>query len=123
MFSWGAGECGQLGTGRCTRRELPELVSFDSGNDGNGVSRGVIDIACGSAHCLAVVHEDCDDRDSDGETRAGVIYSWGLNSCGQLGNGQSKALHYPQRIAEFRGSVHDDGEIDYSRYRFENGKC
>jgi alpha-tubulin suppressor-like RCC1 family protein len=39
---------------------------------------GAISVACGEAHCLCVVD-------------SGELYSWGQNSCGQLGSGPSKA--------------------------------
>ena len=80
MFSWGAGECGQLGTGRCTNRETPEIVSFQIKDDGEACNSNydvhrinkvennksdvcINDIACGNGHVLAV-------------SSSGNIYSW-----------------------------------------------
>lgn len=80
MFSWGAGECGQLGNGRCTMRDLPQEVVF-SNPDTN-----IQNIACGDGHCLAI---DSDNR----------LYSWGLNQRGQLGLSDFQARHSPQLVS------------------------
>ncbi len=76
MFSWGAGECGQLGTGRCSRQEVPAKVPLSD----NGLC--VIDVACGAGHSLAI-------------TADGVLFRWGLNKCGQLGLGDTSTRHSP----------------------------
>lgn len=39
---------------------------------------GAIAVACGEAHCVCILE-------------GGKLYSWGQNSCGQLGSGPSKA--------------------------------
>jgi alpha-tubulin suppressor-like RCC1 family protein len=39
---------------------------------------GAISVACGEAHCICILE-------------SGELYSWGQNSCGQLGSGASKA--------------------------------
>jgi hypothetical protein len=77
LFSWGAGECGQLGTGRCTHREVPIAVSTSA-------IQSVIfsDVACGAGHVLAV-------------SREGAVYSWGLNKSGQLGLGDTTTRFEP----------------------------
>lgn len=75
LFSWGAGECGQLGTGRCTLRELPARVPTPPDSI-------IIDAACGSAHTLAL-------------SSSGQIFSWGMNKRGQLGLGDTATRHQP----------------------------
>lgn len=102
LWSWGAGECGQLGTGRCTRREAPTIISFPytesedkfndkndpnttsiTGTDGNRNSTiRIIDIACGASHVIAIA-DDCS------------VYGWGMNIRGQLGLGDSDTRHSP----------------------------
>ena len=70
-FTWGAGECGQLGTGRCTNREIPTEVSL-----GDDKKFKVLDVACGSGHVVAILED-------------GSLCGWGLNKSGQLGLGDT----------------------------------
>eukprot|EP01035_Chromulina_nebulosa_P021231 gene21231-27507_t len=77
IYSWGAGECGQLGTGRCTYKEVPSLVCLDDNKDTIAV-----DIACGFGHALAM-------------TSDGRVYGWGLNKHGQLGLGDTDTRYKP----------------------------
>lgn len=102
VWTWGAGECGQLGAGRCTRRELPERViisstskkqtttppSSSSGKKKKSTIIPMDEIACGVCH---VIVKACD----------GSVYSWGLNTRGQLGLGDTTTRHQPQLIPEF----------------------
>lgn len=83
MFSWGAGECGQLGTGRCTKKDLPTDVVFPSS------STIITDLACGNSHCLAL-------------TSTGDVYGWGLNQRGQLGLNDFKARHQPEALSSLQ---------------------
>jgi hypothetical protein len=71
LWSWGAGESGQLGNGRCTFRDRPELcVSSEI------TTEPFKEVACGRAHVLALTEE-------------GNLYVWGLNAKGQLGLGDT----------------------------------
>lgn len=124
VYTWGAGECGQLGTGRCTNRPLPALVDMTAiggaagatagatagagaagaagttkvtpgGGSGGGVGAGakgwtVTDIACGSAHVLAL-------------TSLGSVLAWGLNKRGQLGVGDTNTRHAAAVVAGVDG--------------------
>ena len=104
IWSWGAGECGQLGTGRCTLRELPakveltpipvENVSKPKKKTSHGGKKTeeparkevlVSDIACGEAHVLAL-------------SRKGALYAWGLNKHGQLGLTDTNTRFAPQEV-------------------------
>ena len=76
VYTWGAGECGQLGTGRCTNREIPAEVPF------GGVK--VIEVACGSGHVIALLER-------------GTVCGWGLNKSGQLGLGDTATKFAPER--------------------------
>ena len=77
LYSWGAGECGQLGTGKCTNREVPVVIT-DSTIDGVAFK----DVACGVGHVLVLSVD-------------GGMYSWGLNKSGQLGLGDTKTRWAP----------------------------
>jgi alpha-tubulin suppressor-like RCC1 family protein len=104
LFSWGAGECGQLGTGRCTKKPIPSEVVFDK-------SITISDIACGSGHSLALV------TSNDNST---TIYGWGLNKCGQLGLGDTKTRLEPSTVESLQllklqkiyASIHSSAAID-----------
>lgn len=99
LWSWGAGECGQLGSGRCTKREVPTKIliysTLESNSEGTQVVAEsgkntsslckIVDIACGDAHVLAV---GCD----------GNVYGWGMNKRGQLGLGDSETRHSPSLL-------------------------
>lgn len=93
VLTCGAGECGQLGTGKCTKKETFTQVNFAVDEDGSPVdekpetvvSPKIVDAACGWAHCIVV-----DDT--------GTMYSWGLNLHGQLGLGDEKKRFYPCMI-------------------------
>ena len=111
LWSWGAGECGQLGTGRCTFRDLPakcELtpLPLDSGGTGKGKKKPpkdipartevlAMDVACGSAHVVVL-------------SRKGAVYAWGLNKNGQLGLGDTNTRFSAQEVAVNTASF--DGE-------------
>ena len=85
LWSWGAGECGQLATGRCTKRELPQRVVFPS-------DATIVDVACGSAHVLAL-------------SKTSQLYTWGMNKRGQLGLDDTKTRHAPCEVNETCGAV------------------
>lgn len=81
VFSFGAGESGQLGNGRCTRRDLPTEIIFPDTNV------TILDIACGDGHALAI-----DSNHS--------MYTWGLNHRGQCGTGDITPRYSPTLISE-----------------------
>ncbi len=83
VFSWGAGECGQLGSGRCTKQEIPLKVSLSPKGTNDPI---IIDVDCGAGHCLAV-------------SSTGLLYRWGLNKSGQLGL-EDTATRYEPVTAE-----------------------
>ncbi|MDX2088353.1 MAG: hypothetical protein SFX73_10910, partial [Kofleriaceae bacterium] len=68
---WGANDLGQLGDGTRIPRSLPTPVLSA---DGMSVLDEVDSIAAGAGHTCAV--------------RAGVVWCWGRNDWGQLGNGE-----------------------------------
>jgi alpha-tubulin suppressor-like RCC1 family protein len=75
VFSWGLNNRGQLGHGNTNNKNTPTKVDFFDG-------KNILQISTGFQHCLALEGlvffiESIDN---------GNIYSWGDNSCGQLGN-------------------------------------
>lgn len=89
VFSWGEGQCGQLGVGRVTQARAPTLVLKASAS-GSPIAA----VACGWAHCLAA-------------SQAGELYSWGLDHNGQLGLGDgAKARATPTLV-----TAADDGSL------------
>ena len=76
VYAWGRNNYGQLGIGNKTDRDVPTLVS------GAWNGNKIISIAAGDNHSLAM-----DD--------AFNVYSWGLNSSGQLGLGHTTNINTP----------------------------
>ncbi|XP_071760841.1 putative E3 ubiquitin-protein ligase HERC4 [Centroberyx gerrardi] len=74
VFSWGTGRDGQLGFCLDTpsKWQRPSLVEIP-------LPIPVIQVACGNSHSLAL-------------TKGGSVFSWGLNSHGQLGLGKEVSL-------------------------------
>uniref|UniRef100_A0A8C7KKT8 RCC1-like domain-containing protein n=1 Tax=Oncorhynchus kisutch TaxID=8019 RepID=A0A8C7KKT8_ONCKI len=74
VYSWGAGGEGQLGIAPTTVSKVPRPVPIPS-----PLPITVIQVACGNSHSLAL-------------TKGGQVFSWGLNSHGQLGLGKGVPL-------------------------------
>ncbi|XP_069545538.1 probable E3 ubiquitin-protein ligase HERC6 [Brachyistius frenatus] len=86
VFSWGAGEDGQLGDslGLQSRSRRASRVPIP-------LSIPIVQVACGNSHSLAL-------------TEGGDVFSWGLNSHGQLGLGKEVSLQYePVLVASLTG--------------------
>lgn len=79
VYAWGYGEYGQLGNGSNT-------ISASTPVSVNQLSK-VAYITCGLQHCMAV-------------TESGVLYVWGRNRDGQIGNSKNTNCNTPQRIRE-----------------------
>lgn len=89
VYSWGYGEYGQLGDG-------DNAISHQSPISVRNVS-GVISIQSGLYHNFAV-------------TSIGILYAWGRNQYGQLGNGKNSNSNVPTRIM----SGINTGSISYN---------
>jgi alpha-tubulin suppressor-like RCC1 family protein len=80
VYTWGSNADGQLGLGATHGSKLESLVPRKFGLE------GVAAICCGGYHSMALAKD-------------GVIYAWGANHHGQLGNGFVAAkVTRPQRI-------------------------
>ncbi|XP_061183765.1 E3 ubiquitin-protein ligase HERC2-like isoform X1 [Saccostrea echinata] len=83
VFTWGKGDYHRLGHGSDDHVRRPRRVSALQ-------SKKVIDVACGSLHCVA-----CTDT--------GEVYSWGDNDEGQLGDGTTNAIQRPRQVVSLLG--------------------
>ena len=83
----GKGDYHRLGHGSDDHVRRPRRVSALQG-------KKVVDIACGSLHCVA-----CTDT--------GEVFSWGDNDEGQLGDGTTNAIQRPRLVAALQGTVQD----------------
>jgi alpha-tubulin suppressor-like RCC1 family protein len=79
VFAWGSNENGQLGVGGTANRTVPTQVSVPCG------AGGVSQVAAGHNNTLA--------RCADGR-----VFSWGLNSDGQLGDGTRTVRRTPVQV-------------------------
>jgi alpha-tubulin suppressor-like RCC1 family protein len=75
LFTWGAGEAGQLGTGHRERELFPVSVRTEA----------LKQVACGVFHTLLL-------------TEGGSVFAMGGNTFGQLGSGNKKSSSLPARV-------------------------
>lgn len=80
VFTWGGNQHGQLGVGTTAVGWKPVQVSFPRG-------ARIATIAVGADHVLAT-------------TTSGIVYAWGRNHRGQLGNGSTADRHVPVPVAK-----------------------
>lgn len=78
VMAWGHNSSGQLGDGSTTSRSTPVPVS--------GLGSGVIGIAAGGDHSLALKSD-------------GTVVAWGKNDNGELGDGGTTERHGPVLVA------------------------
>lgn len=95
-YSWGDNYCGQLGYGHMREENfIPKRILFPTCTDSTNVEEEhlIQDISCGAWHGMAL-------------TTKGLVFTWGGNLVGQLGNGrtsnnnidQCKPLVIPFRV-------------------------
>jgi alpha-tubulin suppressor-like RCC1 family protein len=80
LFAWGYGEYGQLGNGTQSSSSVPVLVS-----GGAMAGKTVVAMDAGTGHSVAL-------------TSDGGVFTWGINSSGQLGDGTFTSRLFPQAI-------------------------
>jgi len=88
VYSWGEGSNGELGTGNSIDSNVPIAVTVGGALAGKTVSA----IAAGNNHSLAL--------DSNG-----IVYVWGDNSLGQLGDGTTNDSNAPKVISRLAAKV------------------
>jgi len=88
LFTWGRGEDGKLGHGKCCRASTPRIVKGALQNLSAECGRylgAVVQAAAGSDHTGCV-------------TRDGGLYTWGRGSHGRLGHGDEEKALLPRRV-------------------------
>ncbi|XP_059157195.1 E3 ubiquitin-protein ligase HERC2-like isoform X2 [Physella acuta] len=83
VYTWGKGDYHRLGHGTDDHVRRPRRVTALQG-------KKVIDVACGSLHCVAC-------------TETGEVFTWGDNDEGQLGDGTTNAIQRPRLVAALQG--------------------
>ncbi|MCF7924822.1 MAG: hypothetical protein K9L64_06955, partial [Candidatus Izimaplasma sp.] len=76
LFTWGSNLYGQLGDGTIASKSTPTDIT---GQFGLASGENIIQVSLGKYHSLAITSE-------------GRIFTWGLNSIGQLGDGTSSTM-------------------------------
>lgn len=110
VWAWGRDDCGQLADGDQTGKRPGSLVQVHAGRDYplralpapvEGIT-GATFVACGGGHSLVVIDD-------------GSLTTWGLNDCGQLGDGvtvdRKREYRYPVKadvsgVREVAGAYH-----------------
>lgn len=82
VFAWGSNDNGQLGDGTTTDRTVPVAVL----TDGALAGKTVVAIAAGEDHSIAL-------------TSDGMVYAWGRNTYGQLGDGTTTQQTNPVAVS------------------------
>jgi alpha-tubulin suppressor-like RCC1 family protein len=89
VYVWGLGTSGQLGDGTATSKSLPVLVlTGDTINRSSPVQIGASSwtaVSAGAAHTLAIRADS-------------LLWAWGLNNVGQVGDGTATTRSQPQQI-------------------------
>uniref|UniRef100_A0A0B7BGT1 HECT-type E3 ubiquitin transferase n=2 Tax=Arion vulgaris TaxID=1028688 RepID=A0A0B7BGT1_9EUPU len=83
VYTWGKGDYHRLGHGTDDHVRRPRRVTALQG-------KKVIDVACGSLHCVAC-------------TETGEVFTWGDNDEGQLGDGTTNAIQRPRLVTALTG--------------------
>ena len=78
LYSWGHNGYSQLGNGTTSQGVSPTVVTALC-------NKKISQIACGSHHSLA-------------RTDEGEVFSWGYNSCGQIGSGTTNNQVTPRKV-------------------------
>ena len=95
VWAWGYNSYYQLGDGTYTTRYTPVQVK---GPGGTGTLGGVVAIAAGTYHSLALKSD-------------GSVWAWGYNSSGQLGNGTTNYSFTPVQVSGPGGTGTLDGVV------------
>lgn len=89
VYGWGHNNDGQIGNAPSGMATSPVAIE---GTSGSGPLTGIWAIAAGQDHSVAL-----QGQNRNGVT-PGTVYTWGLGSSGQLGNGPVGSTNVPQVI-------------------------
>ncbi len=104
LYTWGQNNYGQLGDG--TNFEIIDPTPIDVDGDGNFGNEEIIDIEKGVFFSAALL------KDIDGNK---ILYTWGQNNYGQLGNGTNDHKYKPTPIdVDGDGTIGNEKIIDLS---------
>jgi alpha-tubulin suppressor-like RCC1 family protein len=90
VYGWGWNGCGQLGINNEEDQHRPVLLEVLRNNQ-------IVSMSCGAAHTVAVVFM------SKFKTR--LLYAWGSNANGQLGQGKKKRVLKPTPVPDLKDIV------------------
>jgi alpha-tubulin suppressor-like RCC1 family protein len=98
VWAWGYNPDGRLGDNTTTDRLTPVQVK---GPEGVGYLTGVVAIAAGSSHSLALLSD-------------GTVWAWGENNAGQLGDNTATERHAPVQVKGKDGDGYLTGVVGIS---------
>lgn len=98
VWAWGYNDDGQLGDGSDDDRETPVQVK---GPGGQGPLEGMVAVAAGSSHTLAL-------------RKDGTVWAWGKNNKGQLGDDTGDDRETPVLVKGLKGIVAIAAGADHS---------
>ncbi|MHB8578557.1 MAG: RCC1 domain-containing protein [Ignavibacteriaceae bacterium] len=91
VYTWGSNSSGQLGNGSKTDSKVPVEVLRGSYTGtaylGDNSSNKIIAVAMGKSHSIALAED-------------GTVYTWGLNSDGELGNSTTTNSSIPIKVSK-----------------------
>ena len=105
VAAWGRGEFGQLGNGDTANQDEPEPVDLTD----LPVGEKFVAVAAGRWHSMAL-------------TSGGKVFTWGLNSQGQLGDGSTNDSNYPVLIPGLTATAIYGGGTMHSLALNDSGK-
>jgi alpha-tubulin suppressor-like RCC1 family protein len=84
VFGWGSDSAGQLGDNSTATQQVYPVQAKTTAT-GNPILTGIIDIAGGAAHTVALKSD-------------GTVWTWGSNSSGQLGSGNTTSRKLADQV-------------------------
>lgn len=99
VWAWGKNSSGQLGVNSTNSSKVPVKVR-NGAQSGGSYLRNVTQVSAGGEHSLAIV--------------GGRVYSWGLNSSGQLGIGNTSSKSTPALVGGITNVVEVSAGERYS---------
>jgi VCBS repeat-containing protein len=93
VWAWGGGWAGQLGNNLTSYSNVPVQVK---GSEGTGNLEGVVAIAAGHSHSLALKSD-------------GTVWAWGENNYGQMGDGTTTQRNTPVKVKDNTGTAYLTG--------------